>query len=235
MKYKWILLDADGTLFDYEYAERHSLELMFRENGIRFRKEYLLEYHRVNEELFRCLEKGTVTPDELRIVRFERLFSKYGIKSNAAEVSQQYLSHLSNISRLFPSAFETVEALSQGVNIAIVTNGMTEVQKKRISSSGLSPFISAVIISEDAGTAKPSEKFFSFVFDRIGNPDKKLVLIAGDSLTSDIKGGYEFHIDTCWYNPGELSNHLGIDIDYEIKELNELLSICEVELDSALK
>ena len=48
------------------------------------------------------------------------------------------------------------------------------------------------------------------------------ILLVGDSLTSDMMGGQNAGIDTCWYNPGGKPNALGVPITYEIARLEEL-------------
>ena len=98
------------------------------------------------------------------------------------------------------------------------------------------------------GYEKPSEKFFETVFEEIGikpsgksleneklsdenTPKRETVtvnrdeiLIIGDSLTSDIKGGNNCGIKTCWYNPNHAGNESELRIDYEIDNLKHLLT-----------
>ena len=51
------------------------------------------------------------------------------------------------------------------------------------------------------------------------------VFVLGDSLTSDMQGGINFGIDTCWYNPEENPPNPDIPVTYEIRDLAELLQI----------
>ena len=70
-------------------------------------------------------------------------------------------------------------------------------------------------------------QFFEYVFHKLGITDKKEVLIIGDSLTSDMKGGYTAGIDTCWYNPEHKPNTLNIPVTYEIDNLDSITGILE--------
>ena len=61
----------------------------------------------------------------------------------------------------------------------------------------------------------------------MGSPRKKDVLIIGDSLTADIRGGNDYGIDTCWYNQEGRPPDPDVLIEYEINHLEELLSILD--------
>jgi FMN phosphatase YigB (HAD superfamily) len=82
-----------------------------------------------------------------------------------------------------------------------------------------------VFISDLLGVEKPNIEFFDKVFETIGNYDKDEVLIIGDSLTSDIKGGNNAGILTCFYDPKKTNNFKGLKVDYHITNLQELLDI----------
>ena len=108
----------------------------------------------------------------------------------------------------------------RGQRMAIITNGIKEVQFNRISRSSLYDSFECIIVSEDAGSQKPHEGIFDYAFDKLNHPDKSEVLIVGDSLTSDIQGGIRYGIDTCWYNPRK-ANPTAIQPKYEIHSLME--------------
>lgn len=106
--------------------------------------------------------------------------------------------------------------------LAIATNGISRTQKGRLKNSLIQPYISNIIVSEDAGYQKPHRGFFQYAFDTCKMQDKKSTIIIGDSLSADIKGGIDFGIATCWYNPTGILENSGMKIDYEIKDLREL-------------
>ena len=82
-----------------------------------------------------------------------------------------------------------------------------------------------IFISENVGVEKPNIEYFEHVFNSLGISDKREVLIIGDSLTSDMKGGDIAGIDTCWFNPKHKTNNLGVKVTYEIDSLDELNDI----------
>jgi 2-haloacid dehalogenase len=98
-------------------------------------------------------------------------------------------------------------------------------QYNRLHASGLFPYFQNIFISEETGYQKPQIEFFQYVFDRIPEFDSSKALIIGDSLSSDIQGGINANIDTCWYNPNKLVNNKGLKITKEISNLDQLCDI----------
>jgi HAD superfamily hydrolase (TIGR01549 family) len=122
-------------------------------------------------------------------------------------------------------AYEVLQTLAKTSQIAILTNGLQSVQRGRLERSPIKLFIREIIISEEIGVAKPHVAFFEVASARTGNPPKSEVLLVGDSLTSDIRGGLDYGIDTCWYNPAEEPRPEGSRIRYEVRQLRELLEV----------
>ena len=95
-------------------------------------------------------------------------------------------------------------------------------QDRRIEISGISKYFDEMFISQRIGADKPSEKFFDECFSRMGNPPKDEIIIVGDSLTSDIKGGILSGIHTCYFNPKRAAVSGDVKPEYEIASLSEL-------------
>jgi 2-haloacid dehalogenase len=224
-QYQWLLFDADGTLFDFATAEARALEQAFVDMGAPFTSDCLPQYQRINAKLWAMLERGEVTPGELQVQRFALLCETLGLKVAPDVFSSTYLACLSGCGDVIEGALEVVAALSQAYQLALVTNGLSRVQRGRLSGSPLEPFFSHLIISEEVGVAKPAREYFEVVFERIGFDDRRAVLLIGDSLSSDMQGGRNSGIDTCWYNPARLSRPEGMVISYEIHDLRQLLSL----------
>ena len=225
MSYSWLLFDADDTLFDYPLAEGKALRSTFEHFGQIYRTEYLRIYQVFNRQVWGEFERGETTSKELRLKRFRLLFDEIGVTLDPQDFSQRYLEALAQASDLFPGAAELLQALTGRYHLALVTNGLKEVQRPRLERSAIRPFIEKTFISEEIGIAKPAAGFFEAVLREIGNPPKNQVLIIGDSLTSDMQGGINYGIDTCWFNPGGKSSEL--PVTYTIKTLGQLLDILQ--------
>jgi YjjG family noncanonical pyrimidine nucleotidase len=227
MKYRWLLLDADGTLFDYDRAEAMALERTFHDLGHDYRPDYAVAYRRINGAIWREFEQGRITQDRLRARRFELLFQDIGLASDAERFSAQYLEHLAWGIDLLPGVEEVLAALHGRIGLALISNGLQDVQRPRLARSTIGRYLDPVIISEEAGFSKPDVRLFEVAFEAMGQPHKEDVLIVGDSLTSDIRGGNNFGIDTCWLNPWREPRPGDVSVRYEIQSLPELVALLE--------
>jgi YjjG family noncanonical pyrimidine nucleotidase len=225
--YPWLWFDADGTLFDYNRAEAAALRNTFFSLTLPFEDAYLEVYRRINYGLWQALERQEITQAVLRFRRFELLMEELQVAGSPEQMGSVYVEQLSICSELMEDAHEVLQALSGKSQIAIVTNGLQTVQRGRLEHSTIRGFIAELIISEEVDAAKPHASFFEAAFERCGQPRKEDVLIIGDSLTSDIQGGVDYGIDTCWYNPTGAAKPEALPITYQIKQLNELLDILD--------
>lgn len=226
MKYDVVLFDADGTLFDFERAETYALEAAFRDSGLAYKPSYLHDYSTVNREAWRQFERGEITNAELRVVRFERFCERAGVEEDPQRLSARYLSRLAETSFLIEGASEVVRELSGRCRLAIVTNGLTEVQRGRFGRSPISSHFEQIIISEEVGSQKPDPSIFAYTLERMGLRDKTTVLMVGDSLSSDIQGGVNFGIDTCWFNPSAQPLPAGGGPTHVVGDLAEVPPLC---------
>ncbi|MFC2092767.1 YjjG family noncanonical pyrimidine nucleotidase [Bacteroidota bacterium] len=225
MNYKWLLFDLDGTLFNYDKAESTALEKAFNEFNHNFEPAYNDAYIEINKFLWTDFEQGKITTQKLRVKRFEILFSNLNINYEPKMFSDCYLEALSGESHLIEGAEVVLNSLFEKAGLVLITNGIKEVQRLRLKNSIISQYFSSIIISEEVGAAKPSKLIFDAAFERMNHPPKIDVLIIGDSLSSDIKGGNDYGIDTCWFNPKQKPYEFDIRANYEIVKLYEVLMI----------
>jgi len=225
MTYRWLIFDADNTLFDYDRAEENALQKTFRMYGLTLTRGIHQVFGRINGEIWLLFESGEVTSQRLRVQRFEQLAKELGLNINAESFSRDYLDQLGEEDCLLEGARQLVEDLAGPFHLALATNGIADVQQRRLKKSGLEEYFQAVVISDLIGVSKPSPAFFEEVFSRIGDPPREQVLMIGDSLTSDISGGAAFGIDTCWYNPAGQDQPRDMEITYQIQQLEDLYSL----------
>jgi 2-haloacid dehalogenase len=228
MTYQWVLFDADGTLFDYDRAEATALRRTFAQMGQASRPGYVEAYRRINGQIWLEFEQGKISQERLRTRRFELLFEDVGIELSPETFSAQYLQNLAQGTDLIDGAEEVVQALYGWIGLMLITNGLQEVQRPRLARSALNGFFADLVISEEVGAAKPDPRIFDVAFEAMGHPGREEVLMVGDSLTSDMRGGVDYGLDTCWFNPKGRPRDPDLDIRYEIQNLHELLSLVEV-------
>ena len=224
--YKYILFDADDTLLDFEQDERNAFFSLFKEKGFPCDENLYNEYTTLNLGLWKRFEKGEIDKRYIMEHRFSDLLEKEKIVGDGIELNDRFCFHLSEGGVKMKGAAEVCEALkAKGYKLYIVTNGIKFIQDKRFKKSGLEKYFEYFFISETIGYQKPKAQFFDAVFDKIGDADKSAYLIVGDSLTSDILGGKNAGIDTCWINARSVRNDGEIVPDFTITELSELLKI----------
>ena len=225
--YPWLFFDADGTLFDYNRAEATALQKSFALQNFPFNHAYLDTYREINHGLWQALERQEIKQDVLRLRRFELLLEALQLSGSPDQFSTTYVEQLGLCTDLIDGAYAVLQTLHKTCQIAIVTNGLQAVQRSRFEHSTIREFVTELIISEEIGAAKPGRAFFEAAFTMIGQPPKSDVLIIGDSLSSDIQGGVDYSIDTCWYNPSSEPRAENLPITYEIRHLKELLELLE--------
>ena len=224
MKYNLVLFDADGTLFDFNTAEKQAFEKTFKQFGINENLERLhKEYEIINMAIWRDFEQKKITSEKLRIERFRRFFTQENLLLDPLVFSPIYLKRLSEGTHLLPGAKEIVSFLFGKCELALATNGLADVQNPRFADSDLAKFFQHIFISEEIGHPKPNPEFFEHIFRKLAHKESSIII--GDNLTSDIKGGNDFGIDTCWFNPNKRTNKSGVVPTYEISNLKELRSL----------
>lgn len=222
MAYQTLLFDADDTLLDFHKTEAAALASAFAASCIPLTPEVKSLYNQINQDLWKRFERGEIDRNTVVYTRFQKLFDALGIRADGRAFEDNYQARLGEGAFLIDGAFDLYSRLSQTYDLYIVTNGVSKTQRSRLSASGLLPYTKGVFISEDAGCQKPMKEYFDYVFSRIPGIDVSRTLIVGDSLTSDIRGGNNAGIDTCWYNPKGLPNSAGCTVTYEIRQLSEL-------------
>lgn len=226
MKYELILFDADETLFDFKKSERVALENTIRNLGYDYDEAYHLStYKEVNTLIWKELEEGKIKQDTLKVERFRRYALKLNLDFDPDQVAKLYEKHLSEASFLYVDSIPVINHLHAHCRLVIITNGLSSVQKNRIGKSEIANFFETIVISEEVKAAKPNPRIFEIALEKVKFEDKSKVLIVGDSLTSDIQGGINFGIDTCWFNPNKHENKSQVVPTYEISDLHQLKAL----------
>ncbi len=179
------LLDADETLLDFHRGEKEQLTRALLAFGIQADETVLSRFHKINDGLWKKLERGETTRAELVVDRFRLLFLEFGIKADPKAVSEKYFSCMKEAAYLIDGAEAFLKTLKKSGRVYIVTNGSREVQRSRFALSGLDRLADGVFISEDIGCDKPSPRFAEYVEAHIPNYSRDRAVWVGDSLSSD--------------------------------------------------
>lgn len=226
MKYELILFDADDTLFDFKKSEDFAIRKLVSTLDSKFDDEFIINtYKDINTKIWIEFEEGKITSDELKIEKFNRLIKQLKIDSDAKKLCNMYVQFLGDGSFLYDESEDLLNYLSKNYKIGIITNGLADVQHRRIRNSVVGHYFEDVVISDEIKIAKPIPDIFDYALFNLNHSNKKSVLMIGDSLNSDIKGGINAGIDTCWFNQHKKINSSNINPTYEINSLSQLKDI----------
>lgn len=227
MRYTALLLDLDHTLLDSDASEQLAFERAMAGAGVADPGGYFPAYDAINRALWARVERGEIRATDVRAQRFAQLIAATGIDASPDGLADAYASGLGACGELYPGVREVLEALDAepSVSLALVTNGLSEVQRVRIDRLGLGRYFDAIAISSELGIAKPAAAIFEFALAALGGPARTAALMVGDSLTSDIQGGRNAGIATCWYNPHRRTCDRDDLVDHEIATLDAVLAL----------
>ncbi|CAM3142551.1 YjjG family noncanonical pyrimidine nucleotidase [Sporolactobacillus spathodeae] len=223
--YKALFFDVDDTLLDFHAAEEGALHLLFDEQGIPLTADIHAQYQSYNRTIWQKIETGAADRQTLLSNRFAGFFNAFGLSVDGPALEGRYQQLLSESHQLIDGAWNVLTALKKSYPLYIVTNGVSKTQYRRLRDSRLDTLFEAIFVSEDAGAQKPSAEFFNYVFDQLDPIQPERGLIIGDSLSSDIRGGINSGMDTCWFNPNHQAQNAVITPSYEIDQLRDLLPI----------
>lgn len=221
-KYDVLLFDVDGTLLDFDRAEEMGIEGLLEHYGVPVTAENKEKYHHLNKSYWERLERGEITRDQVLSLRFEEFFGDFGISVDGMDTDRLYREYLNKGAFLIDGARELLEGLKDQYELYIITNGVAATQYHRLGKSGLDQYFKDIFVSEEAGSQKPQPEYFEYCFKKMGRRDVENMLVIGDSLTSDIKGGNNVGIDTLWFNPHRQENTKGVHVEYEADSLEKI-------------
>ena len=224
---KHLFLDLDDTILDFHLAERCALSGTFSEIGIDPTEETMGRYSQINRSCWERLERGELTREQVLTLRFDLLFDELGIKASSEKTQQIYEYRLSLEHPFMDGGAELLPKLYGKYKLYIASNGTAVVQDRRIADTGIAKYFDGIFISQRIGYNKPAKEFFDGCFSAIEGFDPGEAMIVGDSLTSDILGGINSGMKTCYFNPRKRQNSTGILPDYEISSLEELPPLLE--------
>ena len=225
--FEFLFVDLDDTILDFHKAEHIALGKTLQSFGLEPVQSVLDRYSLINKAHWERLERKELTREQVLVGRFGVLFREYGMEIDPVQCARTYEHNLSQGHYFLPGAYEAVESLSKKYKLYLASNGTARVQAGRLESANISHFFQEIFVSQTMGANKPDIKYFEACFARIPDFDVSKALIVGDSLTSDILGGKNAGMKTCWVNPTGKTVPEHIRPDYEIKALYDLEELLE--------
>lgn len=225
MKYSTVFLDMDRTIFDFDTAEKESFYDAFNSHIGICNEEIYNTYHKINSYYWKEFENGKIDIPDLKVKRFSDLFEKLDIKFSGKDFNEYYIERLSYSPNLYDGAMDLCKYLKSKYKVIILTNGIAKNQKNRLKLSKIDSYIDDVVISEEVGYPKPQKEIFEVAMKNSKENDKSKIIMVGDDLNADIKGGIIFGIDTIWTNYPKKPKNSDIVPTFEVFEIKEIYDI----------
>ena len=213
--YEWILFDADETLFHFDAFS--GLQLMFTQFGVDFSQQDYQKYQTINKPLWTDYQNGVISAQQLQHKRFDLWSDK--LKITPTHLNSAFMMAMAEICAPIDGAVNLLNTLKGRAKLGIITNGFVELQQVRLERTGLREHFELLVISEEVGVAKPHRDIFEHALTIMGRPQRDNVLMVGDNPDSDILGGINAGLDTCWFNRENKPIPDGIIPKYQVSSL----------------
>ena len=201
MRYQYLLIDNDDTIMDFHAAEAKALSAVLRAHGLPTDEQTVHTYHEINDALWKALERGETTQPLLKVERFRQLLTALERQDADAEtLSAEYAAGLGRHADLLPGAEAFVRALHGRMKIALVSNGVSAIQRSRLAKCPLTPLFDAIVISEEVGAAKPDPRLLHVAMEQLGCTDRTQAVMMGDSATADIPAAVNAGVDSIFFS-----------------------------------
>lgn len=224
MKYNIFLLDADQTIFDFKSACKQALITTLKAFNIKFKKEYFEIYYKINDDLWKKLEKKEITKKQLLFFRFDLFLKRIDKKGDIDKINEEYINNIESFSDYLQGAEDFLKRLKEQGKIYLITNGTASIQRRRIAKLNCQKYFDGIFISDEIGFAKPDKRFFDYVISHIKDFDKDRAVVIGDSLSSDILGANNSNLTSIWYNAENFSLTISKP-DYIAENYEEILNL----------
>lgn len=225
MRFENLLFDGDDTLFDFPKAALHAFHSLCRAQQLPDTPEHRACFNHISAALWEAFDRGEVSKEFATRERFVRFLAELGLRRNPDECNRDYLAALGEGVYPLPHAEEVCAELSKTRRLYIITNAVASVHRSRLQNSVFAPYITASILSEEAGASKPDPAYFAYALSGIPGATKENCLVVGDSPSADMAGANQAGLPCCWYNPVGKPRPAGLRIDWEIRDLLELYEI----------
>ncbi len=222
---KAILLDVDNTLIDFNKGAEWSMRKCFDEFNLEMTEDVISVFHKINDELWRRLEKGKLTKPELHKIRWQTIFDELGIKADGPVFEQKFIEYVPQAGIPVDGAKELLDFLYGKYIICYASNSSKSQQMIKLTKSDMLKYADHLFISDEIGYAKPAKEYFEECMARLSPIKKEEVILIGDSLTADIEGGLNFGIKTIWFDYLKKGDSGEVKPDYTVKSLDEIKSL----------
>ncbi|KRL21485.1 noncanonical pyrimidine nucleotidase, YjjG family [Lactobacillus sp. UMNPBX6] len=232
LRYQQIIFDVDDTIIDFAATEDFALHSLFNVHHWQLTPELQRQYHAYNQGLWRELEQGEITYEELSEMTFHDFIKEhFGLEIDGQKMMNEYRSYFGEAHQLLPGVEDTLKfAKKQGYKLTVLSNGEKFMQNHRLELAGVKKYFDLIVTSEEAHYSKPNVHAFDYFFSRteIGPND---TVFFGDGLQSDILGAERYGFDSIWYNHRHRKNTLNLHPKFEVENYPEFVKLMQNDFE----
>lgn len=232
MHYKQIIFDVDDTIIDFAATEDFALHSLFNAHHWPLSAELQRQYHSYNQGLWRQLEQGELTYEELSEMTFhDFILDHFGIEIDGKKAMDEYRSYFGEAHQLLPGVEDTlIFAKKQGYKLTVLSNGEKFMQNHRLELAGVKKYFDLIVTSEEAHYSKPNPHAFDYFFSRTEIGPSETAFF-GDGLQSDILGAEKYGFDSIWYNHRHRKNTLHLHPKFVVETYPELVKLMQNDFE----
>ena len=225
-KIKAVLLDVDNTILDFNVCAKESMKATFRDSGLSYEEEMFPIFQEINGKLWEEIEKEQLKREDLYKIRWKLIFEALGIEGqDPVRTDAVFRKYIAESAEPVCGAHELMQYLSQKYILCIASNASRARQKKRLTNAGMIQYVTHLFTSEEIGRPKPEKAFFDACLAALPSIKREEIIVIGDSLTADIKGGADSGMKTIWYNHNKEAIPEKPVPDYTVNALPEIRNI----------
>ena len=197
---KAVFIDVDDTLLDFRKSSEAAINKAAEQLSVILPENFMDIFEPSNLELWKQLESGVITREELFENRFRIIFKIAGVTADGHTFEKAFKRGLWYSHVPIEHALEALGYLSGKYPVYVASNGPYDQQENRLREAGMLPFLSGLFVSERIGYVKPAPEFFRGCFETVSWCAPGESVMIGDSLTSDIAGAKNYGMQTIWFN-----------------------------------
>lgn len=134
---------------------------------------------------------------------WRRALGRLGVADDAlaADLDARFEAERAATNPFIPGAAEALDRLAERYRLAIVTNGIPDVQREKLARTGLLERFEAVVVSGELGCGKPDRRVYDETLRQLDLPAEACVMV-GDNFRRDVAGAQAVGIRGVWIAAG---------------------------------
>lgn len=158
-----------------------------------------------------------------RLESWKRALKACGVEDDdlARELGDSFEEHRACTNPYIDGADEAMQELRKHYKLAMVTNGIPDVQRTKVRNTQLDELFDVVVISGELGFGKPDPRIYAETLDRLGLTADECIMV-GDNFRRDVAGAQDAGIRGVWISIGRPSPDPSVTPWLTIESLAEL-------------